>query len=260
MADLLTTKQLQDLLQIDRTTVYRMLKDGRLAGVKVGNQWRFSRDRVEAILNRHEPPPLLPAPTPPTEILPLGCVQGIQKVFAEITGVATVVTAPNGEPLTELSNSCRFCDLILSSEAGRQGCYASWRNLAEQSERRPVFVACHAGLWYARARLEVNNHLHGMLIAGQYYLEPPDSIEERDRLQRLATAYRLDVTTLTAAALELPVLDDIKQAHMGAWLKSVAQTFEQIGLERANLIGRLRHIAEVSRLDHSPQNSDKKGE
>jgi excisionase family DNA binding protein len=249
VTDLLTTKQLQDLLQIDRTTVYRMLKDGRLAGVKVGNQWRFPRDRVEAILNHQENPSVLSAPTPPTEILPLGCVQGIQKVFAEITGVATVVTAPNGQPLTELSNSCRFCDLILSSEAGRQGCHGSWRKLAEQSEHRPVFVVCHAGLCYARARLEVNNQLRGMLIAGQYYLEPPDPIKEQERLQRLATAYRLEMTMLTAAASELPVLDNLKQARIGAWLKSVAQTFEQIGLERANLIGRLRHIAEVSQFD-----------
>jgi excisionase family DNA binding protein len=48
---LLTTKQLQELLSIDRTTVYRMLKDGRLTGIKVGTQWRFSRDEVDALLS-----------------------------------------------------------------------------------------------------------------------------------------------------------------------------------------------------------------
>ena len=44
MAELLTTKQLEDLLKIDRITVYRMLNDGRLKCVKIGNQWRFPRN------------------------------------------------------------------------------------------------------------------------------------------------------------------------------------------------------------------------
>ena len=48
MAELPTTKQLQDLLKIDRTTIYRMLGDGRLAGVKVGNQWRFPKEEIDA--------------------------------------------------------------------------------------------------------------------------------------------------------------------------------------------------------------------
>ncbi len=48
--DLLTTKQLRDLLQVDRITIYRMLYDGRLHGFKVGGQWRFSRQEIEAWL------------------------------------------------------------------------------------------------------------------------------------------------------------------------------------------------------------------
>lgn len=47
MDDLLTTRQLQELLQVDRITIYRMLNDGRLQGFKVGGQWRFSRQAVE---------------------------------------------------------------------------------------------------------------------------------------------------------------------------------------------------------------------
>ena len=38
MPNLLTAKEVQELLSVDRTTIYRMLKDGRLKGVKVGNQ------------------------------------------------------------------------------------------------------------------------------------------------------------------------------------------------------------------------------
>ena len=51
---LLTARQLQDLLQVDRITIYRMLKDGRLEGFKVGGQWRFSRQTVQRWLNQQQ--------------------------------------------------------------------------------------------------------------------------------------------------------------------------------------------------------------
>ena len=50
MADYMTTKQLVELLQLDRTTIYRMLSAGRLPGFKVGGRWRFSRQEIEAWL------------------------------------------------------------------------------------------------------------------------------------------------------------------------------------------------------------------
>ncbi|HEX9074887.1 MAG TPA: helix-turn-helix domain-containing protein, partial [Anaerolineae bacterium] len=55
MDDLLTTKQLMDLLHLDRTTIYRMLNDGRLPGVRVGGQWRFSRQTIDGWLKDQKP-------------------------------------------------------------------------------------------------------------------------------------------------------------------------------------------------------------
>jgi excisionase family DNA binding protein len=52
--DLLTTRQLQDLLRVDRITIYRMLKDGRLRGFKVGGQWRLSRGEIEIWLQEQQ--------------------------------------------------------------------------------------------------------------------------------------------------------------------------------------------------------------
>lgn len=251
MEDLLTTKELQELLKIDRTTVYRMLKDGRLTGIKIGEQWRFSRQEVNNLLSGPTPPatPALPAPEPRSgTILPLHCVQRIQQVFAEIADTAAVTTTAAGEPLTQMSNSCRFCSLILASEAGRQACIASWAKLADQSGQAPQFATCHAGLKYARARIELNGKLEAMLISGQFYAEPPAPEEEAARVQRLAEQYGLDPETLAEAAREIRVLDEQKQAKIGEWLQSVAHTFEEIGCERAELMGRLQRIAEMSIL------------
>ena len=118
MNELLTTRQVQETLKVDRTTIYRMLKDGRLSGVKVGSQWRFPRAEIESFLYG--------TPTPPREeeakekqtltldVLPISCLQAIQDVSAETVEVGAIITNNDGVPITEISNSCRFCNLILS--------------------------------------------------------------------------------------------------------------------------------------------------
>ena len=248
MTELLTAHEVQDLLKIDRTTVYRMLKDGRLAGVKVGQQWRFARQDVDALLaGAHADEQALARR--PADILPLHCIQPIQDVFAEVAGVGAVTTAPDGEPLTKLSNGCRFCALIQSSELGRRACIASWRQLAELPEQQPTFVACHAGLQYARARIELDGELIALLIAGQFYATTPDPDEVGRRIEQLAAAHSLDARALAEAASDLPTLDQRLRDQISAWLERVAQTFEAIGHERAELVGRLRRIAAMSALD-----------
>lgn len=48
---LLSAQQVQDLLHVDRSTVYRMAEDGRLPAIKVGRQWRFPAARIDALLS-----------------------------------------------------------------------------------------------------------------------------------------------------------------------------------------------------------------
>lgn len=50
---LMTTKQVAAYLNVDEFTVYRLVARKRLPGFKVGNQWRFKRQMVEAWLLRH---------------------------------------------------------------------------------------------------------------------------------------------------------------------------------------------------------------
>jgi len=247
---LLTAKQVQELLRVDRTTIYRMLKDGRINGVKVGEQWRFYSSEVNDLLaglkrfSANEE-------AVSVEALPLHCMQPVQEVFAEIAEVGAVTTDQDGQPLTQISNSCDFCKLILGSEGGRRECMASWRKLVKQSEAAPEFFLCHAGLKYARARIEVNGNLIAMLIAGQFYTGGPDLVEEKDRFRRLAKAYSINEDLLAQAAKQIPVLDARKIPQLSHWLEEVAHTFEKISSERADLMSRLRQIAEMSVFEKS---------
>ena len=101
MNNMLTAKEVQQLLQVDRSTVYRMAEDGRLPAVKVGKQWRFPADQLQQWLGSQvDVYAQLPeaqqnglqaaigpsADTDLAEMLPLECVQLIQDSHAELLG------------------------------------------------------------------------------------------------------------------------------------------------------------------------------
>ncbi len=47
---LLTLEQVAEYLNVDRFTVYRLLAQKELPAFKVGSQWRFKREMIEAWL------------------------------------------------------------------------------------------------------------------------------------------------------------------------------------------------------------------
>jgi len=241
MDALLTTRQLQDLLQVDRITVYRMLNDGRLRGFKVGGQWRFSRRAIErwlqeqrADLDVAEPPRTAAELQPSAETLPLSCLQAIQDIFAEALGVGAVTTAVDGTPLTTLSNSCEFCNLIFNTATGQQRCVASWRAAAGQPATTPQLATCHAGLRYVWGRIEVQGEFVAATHAGQFLDAPPDDATWQARIAELAAATGVDGQKLRQALARVPVLDEARRQQVLRLLQRVAATFSEIGEERLN--------------------------
>ena len=60
-------------------------------------------------------------------------MQALQDEFAAATGVASIITRPDGSPITRPSNFCRLCrDMIRQSEQGANNCCAS-SNVAGRS-------------------------------------------------------------------------------------------------------------------------------
>jgi excisionase family DNA binding protein len=245
MKELLTAREVQDLLKVDRVTVYRMLKDGRLSGVKVGQQWRFEQASVDRLLSGEQPEQR--TPSRPADVLPLHCIQPIQDVFAEVAGVSAVTVAPGGEPLTTPSGSCRFCALIQSSPSGMRACQESWRQLSDAEPG--AFATCHAGLNYAHGTISVDGELVALIIAGQFHAEPPNPAAAQSQIARLAAAHGLGDEALAEAAAAIPILDARAHEQLAGWLRRVAGTFETIAHERAALLCRLRRIAEMTVLD-----------
>ena len=253
MDNLLTTRQLQDLLRVDRITIYRMLKDGRLRGFKVGGQWRFSRDEIESWLQRQQsragsaPGPARPAdgPLPFSHMPPLSCVRAVQEVCAEAMNVALVATDMNGAPLSGVSNSCDFCSLILATELGQHRCSESWRQQPDGRVR-----SCHAGLLCASLPIYVGGQAVAITAACQFVGSGAKVGESawQSHLPDLAQSLRVPQADLQAAVGSVRTMVDSQLIRVSGLLQRVADAFSEIGEERLELLGRLEQIAEMSRI------------
>ena len=187
---LLTTRELVDMLQLDRVTIYKMVKDGELPSLRVGGQWRFSEEAIGAWLRGRrgesipEPTAVVPEPDPAqlklTDLVPLPTLQAIQNQFSELLGVASFLTDLDGQPLAPCSRCARFCRLVHTWPEGMQACQASWRAIGRSNEEGAAVHTCHAGIQYASAPIIVAGQRLGMVTAGQFLTESPDP----DRFRR----------------------------------------------------------------------------
>ena len=250
--DLLTTRQLQDLLQVDRITIYRMLGDGRLRGFKVGGQWRFSRREIETWLqeqqgrmNAASAPPAEKAITPSPQALPLSCIQTIQDVCAEALDIAVVTVDLEGSPVVKVSNSCEFCGLILSTGEGHRRCTTAWSHL-EHGQMH----TCHAGLLYVSAPIQVSGQVVAITTGCQFAAQPANGSEDSWQVSfpALAAELCLPERELQAAADTVRIVPAGYLPRVSRLLRRVADTFSEIGQERLELLGRLQHTAEMSKV------------
>jgi excisionase family DNA binding protein len=169
---LLTTKQVQELFQVDRSTIYRMAEDGRLPAVKVGRQWRFPEDRVELLLGQSDASSSTAVETISNgnlaldAVLPTDTAQAIADLAADLFGVMAVVTDMSGRALTTVANPCGYFTAVFNSVYTADRCSEGWRRLGAEIDLEPSFLPSHLGFLCARSFIRIGATLVGMVIVG----------------------------------------------------------------------------------------------
>jgi excisionase family DNA binding protein len=192
VSELLTTRQVQELLQVDRTTVYRLVASGQLPAIRVGNQWRFVRAELESRVGVKDAPGASQVPStefrkakadPAWRSVSLTGIQSLQDTMAELLGVMLVVTDMEGRAITQPSNVCGYYRALSQGGGMERLCEITWPKLAAAPSLKPEFVTSDLGPLCTRGLVRMANHLEGMLVAGCI---APDTWPPRDEVVRYA--------------------------------------------------------------------------
>ena len=205
---LLTVRQVQELLHIDRSTIYRMASDGRLPSIRVGKQLRFPTRDITALVSGTADDgeaTRRPAPDP-------GAAAAAINVAANLLDVMMVVTDMSGQPITPIVHACPGFEARAADPATLAACLREWRNLAEDTDLAPRFRPGQLGFECARAFIRDGTALVGMVLVGGIApvdaqaatadCPAPDGLTHLDAAQRATVLAALPVVARAIAAAD----------------------------------------------------------
>jgi two-component system, cell cycle sensor histidine kinase and response regulator CckA len=169
-------------------------------------QAEFERERISVALEKRIVALTLPLDDTGViafdDLFNLDDIQRLQDEFATATGVASIITHPDGTPITRPSNFCRLCnDIIRKTKKGRANCYKSDAVIGRLSQDGPIVQPCMSGgLWDAGAGVSVGGrHIANWLIG-----QVRDATQTEDKIRAYSREIGTDESTMVVAFREVP--------------------------------------------------------
>jgi excisionase family DNA binding protein len=243
---LLTTKEVQALVNVDRSTIYRMAEDGRIPAVKVGRQWRFPADEIYAWLHGER--------TAPTNreagdgvgrpAVPGASLQALADLMGSALGVMVIITDIEGRPLTRVANPCGMFRTASSTPDTLERCIEGWKEFGSDPDLVPHFTSSHLGFLCARTFVREGSELTAMVIAGGIAPDRwPPPIEE---IRGIAAEVGIDPEELAEHADEVYRLDDEGKRRILDLLPKLGVLISQMSTDTARIQRRLDSIAALA--------------
>lgn len=179
-------------------------------------------------------------------------LQKLQDQFANATGVASLITTPDGVAITAPSNFCRLCrDVIRGTEIGLKNCQKSDAVLGAPSESGPTICRClSGGLWDAGASITVGGkHVANWLI-GQVRNEGMDE----DKILNYASEIGADPSAFREAFAEVPVMSKERFDHVAQMLFTFARELSSCASQN---LQQKQIIAKCERTDEELRGSER---
>ena len=248
---LLTTKQVQELFKVDKSTIYRMAEDGRIPAVKVGRQWRFPSDKLDSLLGGAAPiPPLSPSAPPAGReyslemALPADTAQALADLAADLFGVMAVVTDMDGNALTSVANPCGYFTAVFDGVYTADRCAEGWRRLGEEIDLEPRFLPSHLGFLCARSFIRQGPRLVGMVIVGGVATAewPPSDAE----IDLVSVETGVPVATIREHINEVYWIDEAHQEWIVRNLSRVSDLISLMADDRGRMMAKLEGIAALA--------------
>lgn len=181
-------------------------------------------------------------------------IQAIQDAFATATGVASVITAPDGSPITRPSNFRRLCDQIIrGTDKGLQNCCDSDAAIGRGVPTGPIVQTClSGGLWDAGAAITAGGEHIASWLIGQVLDEgsnPEQMLQYADEIGVDREAYR-------AALSEVPVMAQEQFRLIAESMHLIASRLSVIAYQN---VQQARFITEHARVERELAQEQERG-
>jgi len=139
-----------------------------------------------------------------TDLISIDELQRLQDLFADANNVASLITHPDGTPITTPSNFSRLCiDVIRKTEIGCNNCYKSDALIGRYNPSGPIVQQClSGGLWDAGASINIGGKHVANWMIGQVR---NDEIDENSMI-KYAEVIGADRTEFMDAFYLVPVM------------------------------------------------------
>ena len=240
----LTTRDLQDLIRVDKSTIYRMAEAGRLPAIKVGRQWRFPEDAVMTWLGAAQPPQgeAMHATPGLADLVSAPVAQSLADLAAEAMGVMVVITDMDGTPLTEVTNPCGLFRVVAAEASVLARCVEMWRHYGAVPDLVPRFGPSDFGFLCARAFVRRGSELLGMVIAGG--VAPAEWPPTASQIAAIAATFGVSSGTVAAHIEEVYRLTQEERVHVLAVLPRIGVLISELASERDSAAGAAADLAE----------------
>ncbi|WP_052418788.1 PocR ligand-binding domain-containing protein [Methanolacinia paynteri] len=169
-------------------------------------------------------------------------IQRIQDDFSTGAGVASIITRPDGTPITKPSNFTRLCrDVIRKSEYGCKNCFISNATIGKPNPDGPTVQKClSGGLWDAGASIIVNGRHIANWLAGQVRNEA----QTEEKMLEYARKIGADENVFLDAYYEVPSMSTERFENVSKALFAMAN---QLSKSTYHNLRQARSIAEYER-------------
>ncbi len=171
-------------------------------------------------------------------------LQRIQDEFAAATGVASIITRPDGSPITAPSRFTELCwQLIRGTREGCANCVASDAAMGRCNPDGPIVQKClSGGLWDAGASIIVGGHHVANWLIGQVR----DETMTVHHIRAYARSIGADEEAAAKAFLDVPVMSRERFAQIAQSLHTLAT---QLSLSAYQNVLQARMIARYERAE-----------
>ena len=168
-----------------------------------------------------------------SDLFDLNEILNIQDLFSDATGVASIITHPDGTPITKPSNFCRLCrDIIRNTALGLNNCFRSDAEIGRVNFEGLVIQQClSGGLWDAGASIVVGGeHIANWLI-GQI----KNSEVDKNQMLKYAEEIGADKKDFAEALDEVPEMSKEKFTKVAQMLFAVVSQLSSKAYQNSQL-------------------------